>query len=86
MLEEYSEEDFKAIIRLSPDDLHALAELLSGQEGLAVGDRDGNDDPLTHIKLQLTITLFRLGTKGISIKKVAWIFGVSRGLVHAYTW
>ena len=71
---------------LSPDDLHALAELVSGQEGLTAGNRNGDDDPLSHIKLQLTVTLFRLGTKGVSVKKVAWIFGVSRGSVHAYTW
>lgn len=63
-----------------------MAELVSGQEGLAVGNRHGDYDPLSHIKLQLTVTLFRLGTKSISIKKVAWIFGVSRGLVHVYTW
>lgn len=85
VLDEYNEEDFKAIIRLSLDDLDILAGLVSGQPGL-VRDEQDDCDPLSHVKLQLRIALFQLGTKGLSIKKVAWIFGVSTGSVYAYTW
>lgn len=38
------------------------------------------------VVIQLKVALFHLGTKGISTAKVAWIFGVSEGSVHLYTW
>ncbi|KAG0361033.1 hypothetical protein BGZ54_009271, partial [Gamsiella multidivaricata] len=85
VLDEYNDNDFKAIIRLTPIEFQDMAELFAGHYGLVERDYD-DEDGLSNIKLRLNITLFRLGTKGISIKKVAWIFGVSEGSVHGYTW
>lgn len=32
------------------------------------------------------VCLLHLGSKGVSVHKVMWIFGIGVGSVHAYTW
>ncbi|ORZ07070.1 hypothetical protein BCR41DRAFT_360575, partial [Lobosporangium transversale] len=83
VLDAYNAEDYSGIIRLTPEQFQELAEIL-GRAPLFQLRKTG--DPLANIKIQLKVTLFRLGTKGISIKKVAWVFGCSVGAVHSYTW
>ncbi|KAG0367581.1 hypothetical protein BGX24_003169 [Mortierella sp. AD032] len=55
-------------------------------------EEEARDDPqrgidnAVEVAAQLKVALYRLGTKGISVKKVSFTMGVSDGSVHVYTW
>ncbi|KAF9301075.1 hypothetical protein BGZ91_009653, partial [Linnemannia elongata] len=83
VLSEYPVKKFKAIIRLTPEQLTKLARVLSRN----VAFQKNNKEPsLEQIIIELKVTLFRLGVEGVPIDTVAFIFGVSTGSVHNYTW
>ncbi|KAG0276134.1 hypothetical protein BGZ95_007972, partial [Linnemannia exigua] len=75
---------FKAIIRLTPEQLTKLARVLSRN---IVFQKNNKEPSLEQIIIELKVTLFRLGVEGVPIDTVAFIFfGVSTGSVHNYTW
>ncbi|KAF9399689.1 hypothetical protein BGZ76_007872, partial [Entomortierella beljakovae] len=83
VLEAYEPEYFQKIVRLTPEQLDALTQLISGSEQFRSKNEIFPQEP---VREQLKVALFRLGTKGICTPKVAWAFGVSAGSVHNYTW
>ncbi|KAI8349054.1 hypothetical protein B0O80DRAFT_169098 [Mortierella sp. GBAus27b] len=42
--------------------------------------------PQTDVGTQLNVTLYRLGSRAVSIPHVALTFGISRGAVQDFTW
>lgn len=83
VLPQYDDEQFRDILRVTKGQAQLVVGLIEG----SVQFQSRNPAfPQERVVRQLEVALFRLGTKGISTKKVAWIFGVSQGSVHAYTW
>lgn len=83
VLHEYSTENFQRILRLSPTQLFELIARVWHSPHFKI--RQG-ENRHSAIELRLMVALFRLGSKGVSVHKVAWIFGIGVGSVHAYTW
>lgn len=79
----YPKDKFKTIIRLEPEELNRLARILSGNNAFR---HDDQEPALEQIIIELKVTLFRLGVEGVPVEHVAFIFGVSVGSVHNYTW
>ncbi|KAG0354915.1 hypothetical protein BC939DRAFT_529412 [Gamsiella multidivaricata] len=74
VLEEYSAHHFKSIMHITPAQFASLVELISRSSQF----RPKNDNfPQAPVEIQLKVALFRLGTKGTAVEKVAWVFGVS---------
>lgn len=97
ILDEYDSDRFKDIIRLTKDQFARLVVLIApSRHFTGVGERVSPEkmqddqqrgiDTAEKVALQLKVALFRLGTKGISTKKVAFTMGVSDGAVNIYTW
>lgn len=83
VLDSYPTEDFKHILRLTREHLNLLLGMVYDSDHFRPKD---DDSPQAPVATQMKVALFRLGTKGISIEKVSWIFGISAGSVHDYTW
>ncbi|KAG0044380.1 hypothetical protein BGZ89_006077 [Linnemannia elongata] len=87
VLDAYSSTRFKDIIRLTREQFDQLITLVSPSQHFGgMGQDEPEDVQSASIILQMKVALFCLGTKGVSVKKVAFIFGVSAGSVLAYTW
>lgn len=82
VLHEYSAENFQRILGLSPIQLFELITRVWHSPHFKIHQ---GEDHLSAIELRLMICLLRLGSKGVSVHKVAWIFGIVVGSVHAYT-
>ncbi|KAF9535984.1 hypothetical protein EC957_001031, partial [Mortierella hygrophila] len=93
VLNEYNSDRFRDIMRLSREQFDRLVSLIAPSRhftgnGERVSTADAQDDPergidsAESVSIQLKVALFRLGTKGISSIKVAWIMGVSEGAVY----
>ncbi|GJJ74603.1 nuclease HARBI1 [Entomortierella parvispora] len=83
VLSEYNDDDFIKILRLSRGQVSELIDLIILSPHFKI--RDGVDRQRA-IELRLWVTLFRLGTRGCSINKVAWFFGIGVGSVQIFTW
>lgn len=83
VLDAFSDRDRQGIIRLTAGQLDDLAERIQHSRHFKI--RRGADR-LACIKARLKVALYRLGTKGVSIKKTSFHFGVGEGSVHNYTW
>lgn len=83
VLSGYNDEQFRNILRVTPGQFNILVGIIRDNIQFQA---DNPFIPQAPVEVQLKVALFRLGTKGVSIKKVAWVFGVSDGSVSVYTW
>lgn len=73
---------FRSILRLTPVQFDLLIQLIEGND---VFKSKNPLKPQAPVRTQLIVALYRLGTKGISVEKVALTFGVGQGTVSLYT-
>lgn len=83
VLPQYAPDKFRNIIRLTPNQFDALLVLI--QDNHVFQSQDPTR-PQAPVRTQLLVTLYRLGTKGLSTYKCAFTMGVGHGTVDLYTW
>ncbi|KAG0355600.1 hypothetical protein BGZ54_001097 [Gamsiella multidivaricata] len=83
VLMSYDPNYFKDIVRLTPDQFNRILGMIRNNQRFRSADRQlPEEKSITYLKVEL----FRPGTRGLPIEKVAWIFGVNRGAVQEDTW
>ncbi|KFH70445.1 hypothetical protein MVEG_01808 [Podila verticillata NRRL 6337] len=83
VLPKYTPEQLERILRVTPLQLGLLVDLIRESEQFKSKDPARPQAP---VRTQLTVALYRLGTKGLSTHKHAFTMGIGQGTVDLYTW
>ncbi|KAG0246711.1 hypothetical protein BGX31_009840, partial [Mortierella sp. GBA43] len=81
VLDQYQDHHFRDCLRLDHSQFDRLKHMISGSRFF-----QGHGASQTDVGTQLKVTLYRLGSRAVSVPHVALTFGISRGAVHDFTW